>query len=94
MKSCHSNHTKNVPHSEESHSGKEASSSKGALKNIMHNPWLMVAMCIVPILALWGGSTLFGWKIQGGLFFVMMAACMLGHLLMMHNHGNEGHKGH
>ncbi|MEK6947537.1 MAG: hypothetical protein AABX32_08080 [Nanoarchaeota archaeon] len=46
----------------------------------------MIFICIMPILILSVGSYVFGWESNNLLIFAFLAACMFGHMFMMHNH--------
>ncbi len=60
--------------------------TKEIFEKIKHNHYVMIFICIMPILILSVGSYVFGWESNNLLIFAFLAACMFGHLFMMHNH--------
>jgi len=58
-------------------------------EKLKHNHYIIILICIIPIIILIGGSYVFGWKNNNLLIFAFLSACMLGHMLMMGNHKNH-----
>ena len=58
-----------------------------------HMLW-MILTCVVPLLLIWTGTAYFGWKNNGLLTFVLVAAMIGGHLFMMKRRSGKGEKHH
>ncbi len=61
---------------------------KEIFEKLKHNHYIMILICIIPILILFVGSYVFGWKSNNLLILAFLAACMFGHMLMMKNHNH------
>ncbi|HLG24274.1 MAG TPA: hypothetical protein VI564_05085 [Candidatus Nanoarchaeia archaeon] len=58
------------------------------LQKLRKSSYLMILVCIVPILLLFAGSYYFGFENNILLSLVFLAACVLGHVFMMKNHNH------
>jgi len=63
-------------------------SKEGFFEKLRNNHYIMILICIVPIIILLAGSYFFGWKNNSLLVPAFLAACMFGHMLMMKNHNH------
>jgi len=61
----------------------------GFFEKLKHNHYLMILICVIPIIILLGGSYLFGWKNNNLVGLALIIACLFSHLLMMPNHKNH-----
>lgn len=61
---------------------------EGFCSKLRRSRYFMALICIVPVLLIFAGSYILGLKNSSLLFFALMAACIIGHMLMMKNHNH------